>query len=281
MKFTRIRLLIIIAISFIVIGSTGAAITYYTGLNEFFMTQSLEDYQRLNQSMESASRYTISEQAIATTPVTIHIMATGGTITVQESISNQIELDLHMPYQPNEKTVALLQRDGDTFTVDTATIWRTLAGNENQPIFDIDIRVPAGTSLDISNTVGDLALDGQLNAVTVVLDTGSIELRTADINTLDATFKVSGDITGEAAKSSTINVNVGSVDLHVSQPGTHTISASTGDIEMNVVSALNVAATYQITNGEFSSQVPNTTASMADVILNLTIENGDITISPR
>jgi hypothetical protein len=281
MKLARIRLLIIIAVSLIVIGGTGAAITYYTGLNAFFASQQYEDYQRLNQIFENASRYTISEQAAVTTPVTLRIKATGGTITVRESISNQVEVDFRMPYQPSEKTVPLLQRNGDTFTVDTAIIWRELTGRESQPTFNIDVRVPAGTSLDISNTVGDVELNGQLNAVKVSQNLGSVELRTPDINSLDATLKIGGNIEGDAPKSSTINVNVGSVDLHVSQPGTHAITASTGDIDVSVDTLLTVAATYQITTGEFNSQVANTSKEVADVIIDLVVITGDIEISPR
>lgn len=281
MKFTRIRLLIIIAVSLIIIGGTGATITYYTGLNAFFASQQYEDYQRLNQTVDNATRYTISEQAPVTAPVTLRITATGGTITVRESLNNQVEVDFRMPYQPNEKTVPVLQRDGDTFTIDTATIWRELTGQENQPTLNIDVRVPAGTSLEISNTVGDVELDGQLNAVNVTQNVGSIELRTPNINSLDATIAVGGDVEGKAPKSSTINVTVGSVDLHVSQPGTHAITASTGDIDVSVDTLLTVAATYQITTGEFNSQVANTSKETADVIIDLTVVTGDIEISPR
>jgi hypothetical protein len=281
MKFTRIRLLIIIAISLIVIGGTGATITYYTGLSAFFASQQYEDYQRLNQAFDNASRYTISEQAPVTVPVTLHIKATGGTITVRESTSNQVEVDFRMPYQPNQKTVPLLQRNGDVFTIDTAVIWRELTGQESQPTFDIDVRVPAGTSLNINNTVGDIELNGTLNEVTVTQNLGSIKLRTQEINSLDATLEVGGDIEGKAPKSSIINVNLGSVDLHVSQPGTHTIRASTGEIDISVADPLTVATTYRVTNGEFSSQVPSSTADNADVIMNVAIENGDIDITPR
>ena len=281
MKFTRIRLLVIIAVSLIVIGGTGATIIYYTGLSAFFASQQYEEYQRLNQVVENASRYTISEQAPVTSPVTLRIKATGGTITVHESSNNQVEVDFRMPYQPNEKTVPLLQRDGDTFTVDTAIIWRELTGNENQPAFDIDVRVPAGTSLDISNTVGDIELNGQLNEVNVTQNLGSIELRTPDINSLNAALNVGGDVEGDAPKSSTIDVTVGSVDLHVSQPGTHAITASTGDIDVSVDALLTVAATYQITTGEFNSQVANTSKEVADVIIDVVVGTGDIEISPR
>jgi len=281
MKFTRIRLLVIIAVSLIVIGGTGATITYYTGLSAFFASQQYEDYQRLNQAVDNATRYTISEQAPVTAPVTLHIKATGGTITVHESLNNQVEVDFRMPYQPNEKTVPLLQRDGDTFTIDTATIWRELTGQERQPTFNIDVRVPAGTSLEISNTVGDIELNGTLNEVTVTQNLGSIELRTSDIYSLNATLEVGGDIEGKAPKASTINVNLGSVDLHVGQPGTHTIRASTGDIDVSVDTQLTVAATYQITNGEFNSQVVNTSKETADVIIDLVVVTGDIEISPR
>lgn len=103
MKFTRTRLLVMIAVSLIVIGGTGAAITYYTGLNAFFASQQYEDYQRLNQTFDNDSRYTISEQVPVTAPVTLRITATGGTITVRESRNNQVEVDFRMPYQPNEK----------------------------------------------------------------------------------------------------------------------------------------------------------------------------------
>lgn len=281
MKFTRIRLLIIIAVSLIVIGGTGATITYYTGLNAFFASQQYEDYQRLNQTVDNATRYTISEQAPVTKPITLRITATGGTITVRESLNNQVEVDFRMPYQPNEKTVPVLQRAGDTFTIDAATIWRELTGQESQPTFNIDVRVPAGTSLEISNTVGDIELDGQLNAVKVTQNLGSIELRTPDINSLDATLEVGGDIEGEAPKSSTINITVGSVDLHVSQPGTHAITASTGDIDVSVDTKLTVAATYQITTGEFNSQMANTSKETADVIIDLVVVTGDIELSPR
>jgi hypothetical protein len=281
MKFTRIRLLIIIAVSLIVIGGTGATITYYTGLNAFFASQQYEDYQRLNQTVDNATRYTISEQAPVTTPITLRITATGGTITVRESLNNQVEVDFRMPYQPNEKTVPVLQRAGDTFTIDAATIWRELTGQESQPTFNIDVRVPAGTSLEISNTVGDIELDGQLNAVKVTQNLGSIELRTPDINSLDATLEVGGDIEGEAPKSSTINITVGSVDLHVSQPGTHAITASTGDIDVSVDTKLTVAATYQITTGEFNSQMASTSKETADVIIDLVVATGDIELSPR
>lgn len=281
MKFTRIRLLIIIAVSLIVIGGTGAAITYYTGLNAFFASQQYEDYQRLNQAVDNATRYTISEQAPVTAPITLRIKATGGTITVHESSNNQVEVDFRMPYQPNEKTVLVLQRDGDTFIIDTATIWRELTGQENQPTFNIDVRVPAGTSLEISNTVGDIELNGTLDDVKVAQNLGSIELRTPNINSLDAIFAVGGDIEGKAPKSSTINVNIGSADLNVSQPGTHTITASTGDIDVSVDTLLTVATTYQITTGEFNSQVANTSKEVADVIIDVVVGTGDIEISPR
>jgi hypothetical protein len=279
MKFTRIRLLIIIAISLIVIGGTGTAITYYTSLDAFF--RNYQDYQQLNQAIENASRYTISEVAPATAPTTVGIVATGGTITVEESNSTQIELDIHLPYQPNKKAVPLLKQDGDILIIDTATIWSDLTGDETQPVLDIDIRVPAGTSLDIRNTVGDIELNGTLNTVTISIGLGSIKLHTPAIESLDATFRTGGDISGEAAKSSIINVNLGSVDLHVSQPGTHTIRASTGEIDISVADPLTVATTYRVTNGEFSSQVPSSTADNADVIMNVAIENGDIDITPR
>ena len=281
MKFTRTRLLVMIAVSLIVIGGTGAAITYYTGLNAFFASQQYEDYQRLNQTFDNDSRYTISEQVPVTAPVTLRITATGGTITVRESRNNQVEVDFRMPYQPNEKIVPVLQRNGDTFTIDTANIWRELTGQESQPILNIDVRVPAGTSFDISNTVGDIEIDGRLNEVKVTQNLGSIELRTTDINSLDATITVGGDIEGKAPKSSTINVNVGSVDMHIGQPGTHTITASTGDIDVSVDAPLTVAATYQITTGEFNSQVANTSKETADVIIDLVVVTGDIEINPR
>lgn len=281
MKFTRIRLLVIIAVSLIVIGGTGAAITYYTGLNAFFASQQYEDYQRLNQAVDNATRYTISEQAPVTAPVTLRIKATGGTITVHESSNNQVEVDFRMPYQPNEKTVLVLQRDGDTFIIDSAAIWRELTGRDNQPTFNIDVRVPAGTSLEISNTVGDIELNGTLNGVKVTQNLGSIELRTPNINSLDATLEVGGDIEGKAPKSSSLNVNVGSVDLYINQPGTHAITASTGDIDVSVDTLLTVATTYQITTGEFNSQVANISKESADVIIDVVVGTGDIEISPR
>lgn len=274
MKITRIRLLVIIAVSLIVIGGTGATITYYTGLDAFF--RNYQDYQRIN---IDANRHTISESVAVDALTTVRIMATGGTITVEESSTSQIELDLHLPYQSTKTTVPLLRQDGDILTIDTATIWRDLTGDDTQPVIDIDIRVPAGTSLDINNTVGDIELNGTLDTVTVSMDIGSIKVHTPTIEMLEATF--TGDIEGEAPKSSTINVNLGSVDLHVSQPGTHTIRASTGEIDISVADALTVATTYRVTNGEFSSQVPSSTADSADVILNVAIENGDIDITPR
>ena len=281
MNFTRIRLLIIIAVSLIVIGGTGATITYYTGLNAFFASQQYEDYQRLNQVVENASRYTISEQAPVTAPATLRITATGGTITVHESSNNLVEVDFRMPYQPNEKTVPVLQRDGDTFIIDSAAIWRELTGRDNQPTFNIDVRVPAGTSLEISNTVGDIELNGTLDDVKITQNIGSVELRTPDINSLDATLVVGGDIEGKAPKSSTLNVNVGSVDLYINQPGTHAITASTGDIDVRVDTQLTVATTYQITTGEFNSQVANISKETADVIIDLVVITGDIEISQR
>lgn len=281
MKFTRIRLLIIIAVSLIVIGSTGAAITYYTGLNAFFASQQYEDYQRLNQAVDNSTRYTISEQAPVTAPVTLRINATGGTITVHESNNNQVEVEFRMPYQPNEKTVPVLQRNGDTFIIDSAAIWRELTGRDIQPTFNIDVRVPAGTSLEISNTVGDIELNGTLHDVKITQNIGTIELRTPDISSLDATLEVGGDIEGKAPKSSSLNVNVGSVDLYINQPGTHAITASTGDIDVSVDTHLTVATTYQITTGEFNSQVANISKESADVIIDLVVITGDIEINPR
>jgi hypothetical protein len=44
---------------------------------------------------------------------------------------------------------------------------------------------------------------------------------------------------------------------------------------------LTVAATYQITTGEFNSQVANTSKATADVIIDLVVATGDIEISSR
>ena len=226
----------------------------------------------------SSKQYTLQEQITVITPATVRIIATGGDIEIRESTANQVALDFVVPYTPKKLDIPMILRDGDTIVIDSKAIWTNLTGNVSQPVFAIHVAVPAGTTVEIRNTIGDITLAAPLTHVTIDASLGDIDVRSPQIDRLDAKITVSGSIHGEAPASSNITLNTGDATFLVSQPGTHTIRTTTGDVTVRVNPALVVGITHAVGTGNFTSDF-TTTADAVNTYLHLASETGDITVN--
>lgn len=272
--------LIVVALVLMMIGVTGAIKSYSSLLFTYFgkYAEKVAMQQRMQPSQPA--RYVMYEQVTVTTAPTIRIIASGGKVSVNESTTNQIQLLFYAPYKPNDDTLPLIQREGNNYVVNTADIWHTLSGNESHPVLDIEIQVPHGTSLVISNTIGDISLAGVLDTVEITATLGTVAVHSPDISQLILTNTVGGDVTGLAPKSTRINVNDGTVSLHVTQAGTQQIHVTTGAINLAVDMSLLVATTHRIEHGTFHSSILNSPSEKADVNMQLTVGTGTIDLIP-
>lgn len=279
MTRSRIPWLIFIAIICIVTGSVGAiVVTYKNNLTDASRVVSslFKEVPVLNDN--TSKQYKLQEKITVITPATVRIIATGGDIEIRESIANQIALDFVVPYTPQKLDVAMMQRDGDTIVIDSKAIWTNLTGNVSQPVFAIHVAVPAGTTIEIRNTIGDITLDASLTHVSIDASLGDIDVRSTQIGHLDAQIAVSGSISGKAPASSNITLNTGDADLLVSHPGTHTIRTTTGDVTVRVDPTLVVGITHTIGTGVFTSEFTTTATDSVNTYLHVSSETGDITV---
>ncbi|MFM7678896.1 MAG: DUF4097 family beta strand repeat-containing protein [Roseiflexaceae bacterium] len=137
---------------------------------------------------------------------------------------------------------------------------------------------PAGTTVEIRNTIGDITLAAPLTHVTIDATLGDIDVRSAQIDHLDARITVTGSIHGEAPTSSNITLKTGDADLHVTRPGTHTIRTTTGDVQLRVDPALVVGLNHHIGSGDLTSELTTAATDPVNTYLYLSSETGDITV---
>ncbi|MEY2846832.1 MAG: hypothetical protein RL076_2378 [Chloroflexota bacterium] len=280
MTRSRIPWLIFIAIICIVTGLVGAiVVTYKNDLTDAsrIVRSLFKEVPLLNDN--ASKQYKLQEKITVITPATVRIIATGGDIEIRESIANQIALDFVVPYTPQKLDVAMMQRDGDTIVIDSKAIWTNLTGNVSQPVFAIHVAVPAGTTIEIRNTIGDITLDASLAHVTIDASLGDIDVRSTQIGHLDAQIAVSGSISGKAPASSNITLKTGDANLDVTQPGTHTIRTTTGDVTVQVDPTLIVALRHSVGNGDFTSELTTTATDTVNTYLYVSSETGDVTVT--
>lgn len=280
MTRSRIPQLIFVAIICIVTGSIGAIVVAHQNNLADINTIAGKFYNQARFFNDNSSKqYTLQEQITVITPATVRIIATGGDIEIRESTANQVALDFVVPYTPKKLDIPMILRDGDTIVIDSKAIWTNLTGNVSQPVFAIHVAVPAGTTVEIRNTIGDITLAAPLTHVTIDASLGDIDVRSPQIDRLDAKITVSGSIHGEAPASSNITLNTGDADLHITHAGTHTIRTTTGDVTMRVDPALVVGITHTVGAGAFTSEFTTTATDTINTYLYLSSDTGDITVT--
>ena len=273
MKRSRTPWLIVLALVLIVSGIIGAIrVVREHNLNN------VNRWAGRVYNTDPAPRYALQEKIIVNTPGTVRIIAMGGDIIIHESMADQVSLDVVVPYKPKKLDFAMMQRDGDTIIIDSKTIMTHLAENVSQIVFTIEVHVPAGTNIEIQNTIGDITLDAPLNSVSINATLSTIDVKSDNIEHLDAHVTVSGGIQGNAPKTSRITLNTGDADLLVSHPGTHTIRTTTGDVTVRVDPTLVVGITHTIGTGAFTSEFTTTTTDSVNTYLHVSSETGDITV---
>lgn len=278
MKQIRLKHLVFTALVLIVVGVVGVALTVN---REFFYFMSMVDFQRFDPPPVDPVRYELRDLVIVDNHATMQIQTNGGKIHVHQSITDKVEIVLYVPYKPRTTDMTILQRNGTTISYDSATVWKELTGNVSQPIIDVDISVPAGSSLEIRTSMSDITLDANVAQVDIAASFGTLELPATHIDRLDATYTVGGKILGNAPYTSSITMNAGDIDMYVDQPGSHTIRVTRGDIALTLRKSLHVTTTQSAPNGAFYSQLTTPNASNPNVYLYLNTEVGNITLIPR
>lgn len=277
MKRMRVRWLVITAFMLCIVGFIGVVLNLNRELIHYVTDT---DFHRYDPPPPELVRYEVRDHVIANKHAMLQINTNGGAIHVHQSVTDKIELVLYVPYQPQNSDMPLIKGDGTTFSYDSAEIWKELTGNVSQPIIDIDISVPAGTSLEIHTSMSDITLDATLAQVKIDASFGTLAIPATQIERIDATYTVGGKVLGNAPQSSNITLIAGDIDLNIDQAGSHTMRVTRGNIALAIRKSLHVTTTQSAPNGAFYSQIPTTTSAV-DVHLYLGAENGNITLIPR
>jgi hypothetical protein len=260
----------------IFVGSVGIALSITPEFVRFITSLDLRNLV----PDKSTATYMLYDEIDVQPSANVQILATGGNVSISESPTNQIKVFFHVPYKPNDTLIPLIAQDGATYVIDERAIWQELAGNTSKPNITLDVQVPHGTSLSITNTLGEINLGGILHNVVISSTLGTITVNSARIDQLDLTSTVNGSIKGLAPKSTNISLNRGSVALHVVQAGQHDVYVKDGSIAMKVDQTMTIATVHRANNGTFHSEVVNTKTNPADVSLNLIIDSGNIEVTP-
>lgn len=272
----RIKWIVVTALLSIFVGSVGIALSITPEFVRFITSLDLRNLV----PDKSDATYMLYDEIDVQPSANVQILATGGNVSISESPTNQIKVFFHVPYKPNDTLIPLIAQDGATYVIDERAIWQELAGNTSQPNITLDVQVPHGTSLSITNTLGEINLGGILHNVVISSTLGTITVNSARIDQLDLTSTVNGSIKGLAPKSTNISLNRGSVALHVVQAGQHDVYVKDGSIAMKVDQTMTIATVHRANNGTFHSEVVNTKTNPADVSLNLIIDSGNIEVTP-
>ena len=272
----RIKWIVVTALLSIFVGVVGIALSITPEFVRFITSLDLRNLV----PDKSDATYMLYDEIDVQPSANVQILATGGNVSISESPTNQIKVFFHVPYKPNDRLIPLIAQNGATYVIDERAIWQELAGNTSQPNITLDVQVPHGTSLTITNTFGEINLGGILHNVVVSSTLGTITVNSAQIDQLDLTSTVSSSIKGLAPKSTNISLNRGSVALHVVQAGQHDVYVKDGSIAMKVDQTMTIATVHRATNGTFHSEVVNTKTNPADVSLSLIIDNGNIEVTP-
>lgn len=272
----RIKWIVVTALLSIFVGSVGIALSITPEFVRFITSLDLRNLV----PDKSTATYMLYDEIDVQPSANVQILATGGNVSISESPTNQIKVFFHVPYKPNDTLIPLIAQDGATYVIDERAIWQELAGNTSQPNITLDVQVPHGTSLSITNTLGEINLGGILHNVVISSTLGTITVNSARIDQLDLTSTVNGSIKGLAPKSTNISLNRGSVALHVVQAGQHDVYVKDGSIAMKVDQTMTIATVHRANNGTFHSEVVNTKTNPADVSLNLIIDSGNIEVTP-
>jgi hypothetical protein len=272
----RIKWIVVTALLSIFVGSVGIALSITPEFVRFITSLDLRNLV----PDKSTATYMLYDEIDVQPSANVQILATGGNVSISESPTNQIKVFFHVPYKPNDTLIPLIAQDGATYVIDERAIWQELAGNTSKPNITLDVQVPHGTSLSITNTLGEINLGGILHNVVISSTLGTITVNSARIDQLDLTSTVNGSIKGLAPKSTNISLNRGSVALHVVQAGQHDVYVKDGSIAMKVDQTMTIATVHRANNGTFHSEVVNTKTNPADVSLNLIIDSGNIEVTP-
>ncbi|MCE2849825.1 MAG: DUF4097 family beta strand repeat-containing protein [Roseiflexaceae bacterium] len=272
----RIKWIVVTALLSIFVGVVGIALSITPEFVRFITSLDLRNLV----PDKSDATYMLYDEIDVQPSANVQILATGGNVSISESPTNQIKVFFHVPYKPNDRLIPLIAQNGATYVIDERAIWQELAGNTSQPNITLDVQVPHGTSLTITNTFGEINLGGILHNVVVSSTLGTITVNSAQIDQLDLTSTVSSSIKGLAPKSTNISLNRGSVALHVVQAGQHDVYVKDGSIAMKVDQTMTIATVHRANNGTFHSEVVNTKTNPADVSLSLIIDNGNIEVTP-
>ncbi|MFN5342932.1 MAG: DUF4097 family beta strand repeat-containing protein [Roseiflexaceae bacterium] len=271
-----IKWIVVTALLSIFVGVVGIALSITPEFVRFITSLDLRNLV----PDKSDATYMLYDEIDVQPSANVQILATGGNVSISESPTNQIKVFFHVPYKPNDRLIPLIAQNGATYVIDERAIWQELAGNTSQPNITLDVQVPHGTSLTITNTFGEINLGGILHNVVVSSTLGTITVNSAQIDQLDLTSTVSSSIKGLAPKSTNISLNRGSVALHVVQAGQHDVYVKDGSIAMKVDQTMTIATVHRANNGTFHSEVVNTKTNPADVSLSLIIDNGNIEVTP-
>jgi hypothetical protein len=272
----RIKWIVVTALLSIFVGSVGIALSITPEFVRFITSLDLRNLV----PDKSTATYMLYDEIDVQPSANVQILATGGNVSISESPTNQVKVFFHVPYKPNDTLIPLIAQDGATYVIDERAIWQELAGNTSKPNITLDVQVPHGTSLSITNTLGEINLGGILHNVVISSTLGTITVNSARIDQLDLTSTVNGSIKGLAPKSTNISLNRGSVALHVVQAGQHDVYVKDGSIAMKVDQTMTIATVHRANNGTFHSEVVNTKTNPADVSLNLIIDSGNIEVTP-
>lgn len=278
MKHMRLKWLVVTAFTISIIGIIGVAITIN---RELFQFLTAIDIHRYDTPVAKPDRYELRDEVIVVNNATLYINTNGGAIHVRESITNKIEIVMYLPYQPRNTDIALVQRDGTTLRYDSATVWNALTGNVSQPVIDVDISVPVGTSLDIRTSISDITIDAQISQVKIAASYGTLDIPSTHVERMDASYTVGANIHGNAPRSSNITLDTGEIDLYIDQAGTHSMRVINGNIALTLRKSLTVTTTQSAPNGAFYSQLTTPSMSNPDVYLYLSTAKGSITLIPR
>lgn len=176
-----IKWIVVTALLSIFVGVVGIALSITPEFVRFITSLDLRNLV----PDKSDATYMLYDEIDVQPSANVQILATGGNVSISESPTNQIKVFFHVPYKPNDRLIPLIAQNGATYVIDERAIWQELAGNTSQPNITLDVQVPHGTSLTITNTFGEINLGGILHNVVVSSTLGTITVNSAQIELID------------------------------------------------------------------------------------------------
>jgi hypothetical protein len=158
------------------------------------------------------------------------------------------------------------------------TLSSNCPGNETCSV-EYHVRVPAGTTVRISDSVGKISLAGLTGRVTAHTNAGGIDLKSLS-GTIQAT-EHAGSISGTGVSSAhaALSTNVGSIDVTFSAaPASVTATANVGSISLRLPGGVPYAVDANTRVGGTHVTVPRSAGS-AHAITART-QTGSVTIRP-